>query len=399
MNVYLLGAGASKAYSDSHSGLRMPIANDFFKTFNQSELSEDLWVLIGDVLNVAKKDFGYDYLEFLDFRKDIELFHSHIEQRLFSSSPDQKDWLLYYRAFNQLIFIFSSLINVIQSGPISQPHINLVRATSENDTFLTFNWDTLLDRALMKQTNWIMDSGYGFKPEKIYKDQWCLPDLSQNVITPKLIKLHGSTNWLTTYPVFDGKGGMKLNQVVPPETVYLYESTIHPYSCWKGRFKGPMEDTAYYYYPPNILDEIGIPPPDGYSSVRMNINMPGMPSSTAEEKGIPSIPLIIPPVKKKTYERFGSLFPELWRKAEDSLACADSIIVIGYSFPKTDVKTIELFKKSFIKRKTMPKVTILDPNPEEIVRLIEIEFGIRKDVIKVIKEYFDENFDTKRLLS
>ena len=35
MNVVLLGAGASKAYSNSPTGRKMPIAKDFFQTLNK----------------------------------------------------------------------------------------------------------------------------------------------------------------------------------------------------------------------------------------------------------------------------------------------------------------------------------------------------------------------------
>ena len=35
MRTFIIGAGASKAYSESPTNCRMPIANDFFQTFNK----------------------------------------------------------------------------------------------------------------------------------------------------------------------------------------------------------------------------------------------------------------------------------------------------------------------------------------------------------------------------
>lgn len=31
-----------------------------------------------------------------------------------------------------------------------------------------------------------------------------------------------------------------------------------PYSCYDGRYEGYMEAFSYFYYPPNILDDIGL---------------------------------------------------------------------------------------------------------------------------------------------
>jgi hypothetical protein len=51
MNVYLLGAGASKSYEESKTGAKLPLANDFFETFNNLDISSNGWVLVGDIIN------------------------------------------------------------------------------------------------------------------------------------------------------------------------------------------------------------------------------------------------------------------------------------------------------------------------------------------------------------
>jgi len=106
------------------------------------------------------------------------------------------------------------------------------------------------------------------------------------------------------------------------------------------------------------------------------------------------MPLIIPPVRNKQYDFFGDLFSRLWSKAEESLVDADEIIIIiGYSFPKTDIKTDELFKNAFQKRSTMPEIIIIDPFPEDIISRFLYEYGIINKNITVYKEYFSESFD------
>jgi thiamine pyrophosphate-dependent acetolactate synthase large subunit-like protein len=48
------------------------------------------------------------------------------------------------------------------------------------------------------------------------------------------------------------------------------------------------------------------------------------------------------------------------------LAAADSIVVIGYSFPETDLQSSNLFCNAFLRRQTMPNVHIVDPAPERV---------------------------------
>ena len=80
----------------------------------------------------------------------------------------------------------------------------------------------------------------------------------ENIKFNKLIKLHGSTNWITTYPIPDKNQIFKLNQTIDKSAFYVYENTKEPYSCYDGRYEGPYEAFSYFYYPPNILDDIGL---------------------------------------------------------------------------------------------------------------------------------------------
>ena len=68
---------------------------------------------------------------------------------------------------------------------------------------------------------------------------------------------------------------------------------------------------------------------------------------------------------------------------------ADKIFVIGYSFPKTDLRSSELFKKAFSSRITMPEVIIVNPAPELIEERFVYDLGITTDKLITIKDYFD----------
>jgi hypothetical protein len=401
MIVLLLGAGASKAYGDSPTGVRMPIATDFFETFEKLPISDNPWALREALFEYLHFVKGVDPYSYLKSGIDIEQLHSEIEEWIFESKKDEKPFerVAKFRPYNELVFIFAAAINEIQNGPISKAHASIAARLRDEDVVITFNWDTLMDRALASTGNWSTDSGYGFLPKSIYRDGWTAPKRNEgNSSGPRLIKLHGSTNWLTSHPIYPD-GRVTSMQNAAPDTVWVFEQTVQPYPCHAGRFMPGYEDFSYGYYPPNIMDDEGKPAPEGFVILRMRPKVPWRPEGTAGDKGLVSIPLIIPPVRNKKYDFYGQLFQELWNEALEALSKADHIVIIGYSFPKTDIRTTALFKSSFMQRKSMPRISILDPNPSQIADKIRFEFGISEDHLKVYKDYFTEDFDLDKLLS
>ena len=71
----ILGAGASKSYNKSKTGVKMPVALDFFETFRKLEISENPWVLIGHLINYISDRDKVDALQFLNFSEDIYHFN------------------------------------------------------------------------------------------------------------------------------------------------------------------------------------------------------------------------------------------------------------------------------------------------------------------------------------
>jgi hypothetical protein len=405
MKVILLGAGASKSYSASLSKVRMPIAKDFFQTFRKLSISENTWVLIGNIINYLKKYHHIsDFEEFDKYNKDIEEIHSEIELRLKGYLDDKAEsrevtegTRICFKAYTELIFLFSSVINEVQNGPVSGAHLNLVSRLKANDVIITFNWDTLVDRALSTSKNWDCFTGYFVKPLAVYKDDWVGNNSNaKETNAPLLLKLHGSTNWLTSAPIVEGKNWQSI-QELSNDHFFIYESTVKPYATYDGRYMNGYDDFSYGYYPVNLPLK-GVDLPEGYFLTRAILRTSYNPKGESSDKGLISIPLIIPPVKNKNYDYFGSLFDSLWNKAEESLAKADEIVIIGYSFPVTDFKTDLLFRQAFIKRKTFPIITIIDPNPEQVEERFLLDYGIPKEKLNVIKDYFSEDFDLSGII-
>jgi hypothetical protein len=69
---------------------------------------------------------------------------------------------------------------------------------------------------------------------------------------------------------------------------------------------------------------------------------------------------IIPPESNKAYDRGG--FAQLWKNAALALGRAWHIVVIGYSFPETDLHAGALFRTA-IKARALRSVVVVNPDP------------------------------------
>lgn len=396
MNVLLLGAGASKSYSESPTGQHMPVAKDFFRTFTKLGISKNPFVIVDAIAYYIEKEKKVSISKYFNGDTNIEEFHSQVEEEYLAkiTTGNFSEYSLPQKVNSELVYLFASVINEIQNGPISRPHCNLAKCLSVNDVILTFNWDTLMDRALNKTTGWSTDNGYFVTPAKIYRNGWVLSDIG-NTCSPRLIKLHGSTNWISSFTIVK-EGQFVLSQAASPETFYVFESTIDPYPAYEGRYMAGYERFSYGYYPANIPDS-GKPADKGRAFLTMTLRPPWRPKVQGDDSGLTSTPLIIPPVKNKRYDLYGSLFNQLWNEAEKALTNADHIIIIGYSFPKTDIQSNQLFITALMNRNQFPEITIIDPSPSSIVEKFRFEFGIPEDRLNVYRQDFTEGFDMKHV--
>jgi hypothetical protein len=377
----------------------MPIARDFFQTFSALPISTHPWVLQGAIYNYLERFRGIDPVRYLSSGIDIEEFHSEILDAVLAAQPKTVERFQLQHAYLQLVFIFACAVNVIQNGPVSATHLALAGRLTPEDTVVTFNWDTLMDRALAEVTPWRVDFGYSVRPRKIYCEGWREPaDAPPTPAAPALLKLHGSTNWITGHETTKADGTPVLMQAAPPNSLYVFESGREVYPTYAGRFMPGYEPYSYGYYPPNLDDE-GRAAEAGKVFVMARMKPPWVPESDGDDSGIISMPLMIPPVKQKTYDFFGDLFGVVWGRAQGALERADEIVIVGYSFPRTDHRSNRLFVESFRNRAAPPRITILDPSPTGIRDKFVLEFGVPPDRVRVYAEPLTPAFDTARLFS
>lgn len=391
MRILLLGAGASKSYGDLPTGKRMPIARDFFPTFYALDVASNPWVLRDGLMFYLTDECSIrDPDAYLMSGVDIEAIHSEIALKLANVARDLQSFerIVYAKPYIQMMFLFATTLNEIANGPVSRSHLDLARFLGPEDTIVTFNRDTLMERALMETGCWRVDDGYGVQPHSVFRDGWAETAVPAPASAPKIIKLHGSVNWLTAYPIYEGEK-LVFTHTLPAESLFVYERATKPYATFAGRYMGGYVPLTYGYYPPNLRNVPGRAAPEGHVILQVRPRFPWMPEGGADDAGLVSMPLIIPPVREKSYVLFGSLFERLWLQAEQALQACDEIIVIGYSFPRTDLRSNTLFTQAFMKRTSIPRVTVIDPNPERATGKFKIDLGIPDTHLRVISAPFE----------
>src|SRR5258708_39807804 len=97
-----------------------------------------------------------------------------------------------------MTFIFANVINHAQHGRSESLHTYLLESCGPNDSFVTFNWDTLLDRALASTGGWSPEDGYGLHFSAVLDGAWRKRLIANAAFKTdrRLLKLRGSTNWL-----------------------------------------------------------------------------------------------------------------------------------------------------------------------------------------------------------
>jgi hypothetical protein len=167
------------------------------------------------------------------------------------------------------------------------------------DCILTFNYDVSVERELAVAGKWRGGDGYGFEIE-------CLPSASP----VRLLKLHGSTNWLAV--MFGGlRGAFAL-----PRTGVFGTRPAFP--------KPELEFLGY----PDAVDPLW------------------------PQQSTP-LPVMILPARVKQFffatnigDQWEWFWDSLWEEARRVLSQTDRIVICGYSLPAADARARQLLLQS-----------------------------------------------------
>jgi len=287
MTVFVLGAGASV-----HAGY--PLA---------SNLGEDLhtWACLNRQTAAGQKSGFLESLRALygnlaDCECVLtELIECPAGSRAESLTQMQRGHAL--GAIEELVPEF--FWSLSQNNGTSNLYDDLARNhIRDGDVVLTFNYDLACERSLKRAGLWEIGDGYGF-------------DVSPEQITPskvKILKLHGSINWLLL--IFGGiAGGSSVSSVYGPRPAVFGDRYF-----------------SYLGYPPEFHDPLA--------------------RGITKTGGEPSV--ILPALHKKFFnETFAGrelqpFWDAMWGMAGEAVHCTDKIVILGYSMPQADERAREL---------------------------------------------------------
>ncbi len=200
-------------------------------------------------------------------------------------------------------------------------HIFAEHITNSNANVISFNWDTLLDEAMVNTKRWSYETGYGFEFEKVlYKTGKDSESATKLEATNIILKPHGSINW------YSDRHKEKLYLIVPVELRLRGGTFGQLRSC-----ESIGNDNHVFTY-------------------------------------------IIPPGKKRKQ------FPFVWEHMKDILQKADKIISIGFSFNSNDSHVKDEFETICFKKDVA--VEIINPDGSELLSIYEQVFKTKKIVVK-----------------
>lgn len=396
--VYLLGAGASYGYAQSPTNVRPPLAAGIFDAFGRLQIAGDLGVKIGWILNYVEQKYGVAPINFARFDMDIEEFMTSLEAEVeeyaaaaaSTTDADRLDVdgmnaMIRIPAFDQTLFLIATILNEISNGPISNDYVRLVTRLRDEDTIVSFNWDTLLDRALYEVSAWEPDLGYGFEPHAVFEDGW---RPSQLIVAggPTYLKLHGSTNWLSRYVskhATTGQHSILVSSEGSSKTSVSYNVETGE-DLFRPEFSLNIQQKPYVTKSPITMDDIHplvfLAGTKKFPAFNDRYR-PGYSPFTyfyapLDGDGIPTSPLIIAPVRHKTYDLYANLLKPLWNKASTAIAEADRVVIIGFSFPATDTRVRDLFEPGRRRR----LIQVVNPSPDGPVATLKSLVGEQDEV-------------------
>lgn len=203
--------------------------------------------------------------------------------------------------------------------------------TSLQNRIITFNYDTIIDNALLMREDITQRHVY-FDRLRPNKENDGLRKVADRFDHPLILKLHGSINWNVSTEYFNTLIE-EPNEINPDqkEPIWINKSRV-----------------------PSIFDSVS--------------------------------PLIIPPLPNKPITQVG-IFKYLWTTAYEYLHDANEVIIAGYSCPHTDAIAHAMF--SHFSNSNIKRVVIIDP---DATMLSKYRGLFKSKVSKKVRWQYYENF-------
>ncbi len=319
--------------------IRPPLARNFFGQLHKDLLPEELAQLRAK--NSALYEYighywklGFDDLSRLDF--DLEECFTLLEQHEKDARrrQDYADYTRLWEIKGQLTALFAGLLDEISANrPPAEAGLRPLarRVLDEGAAVATFNYDTLLERAMIEELG-----GEPWDPVLAYQAPFDLFEprdgesfeefRSAKFPAPAhpapFLKLHGSLNW------FRIAGGGEIVKDASGLLVQRHER----------------------------LGQSLVRPVEGLAG-------PSTTGHTFQSNSTLLEQLIITPVLNKAVDE--RPFADVWRRAKEEMRACSRLVVCGYSFPPSDFATRRLFLESFVGGPP-DELAVINPDPRAV---------------------------------
>jgi hypothetical protein len=343
--VYVLGAGLNQPLRHAATGISPPMIRNFFQMFlkGQEEWQSAGWRDVDPLFDYIHKYWHLSKGELRSRPLDLEEVFTFIT--LEREEARRRRQHQEARRLGDLLFILTSMLGYLL-GPFEDLGVQDVNAAlymhefggrllQEEPAVITFNYDTILERAIetasgtadplpyrervlddsytvpeeelgYSRFNWNRALCYGFKFDEVQLDQGELAPIengrrfydhpANNLHQWRILKVHGSLNWSKYAPE---------DRRPKPESSFRKEEAVF--------LLQPRWDLA----------------------------------QRRQHKGRVIDPVIITPVLNKDSFYRSAPFPGIWRQAGEALSRCKKLIIIGYSLPPTDFAFKRLLLEAF----------------------------------------------------
>ena len=306
--LIVLGAGATRAarFIETFEPVCAPPLNtDFFtqlQRITQPKYAKLVREVIEDVVGLFGPNFTLtleDYFTQLEFLAEAA--------RIAPPTSGSVSSARLRKARDRLMQAVSGVLEMSTDAAIRRSkgcelHQRLVQNVDAKDTFISFNYDCVLDHALRQHGDcrWSARYGYAFpRPSRVEgTDAWDpVRPARTSAETIYLLKLHGSLNWQLPVP------------------------------------SGDREKDRRHRDPIRLKQRLHA------------------------QRGVPRF-TVIPPVWNKAV-REDPVFEVLWRNAERAIRSASHIAIVGFSFAPTDLPVESLFRVALAGRSARLKTLVI----------------------------------------
>lgn len=371
--VFWLGAGASAGSEVSGWPRKPPTINGFFRRGQEVGLHNDddfkrLFTFvqnrwgIGERVLVAEESQTTieTLLSFFDMESEI---HPVDEARLQNAAYRDACWEFQgcherLRNYMRKVLFHSGAVPDHPHGGCPL-HAAIASGLDPSDAVISFNYDLIMDKALADTDRWNEWAGYApMTFDKIHDvgvPHTNLPSRLPCRSNLTYLKLHGSINWFQSTGLrctLESEGRSRIEQ-----------DPNHPQRRVISLFSSQAANRDRELSAEGLFE------------------------------GQWCGQLLVPPTMHKDYQAFR----HLWGKAEEALAGAKELVIIGFSFAATDVQAEWLLRRGLTENPNGVAVTLVDQDScirQRIARLVT-SVNPRHQVVKEycsLKEFVKEHY-------